>query len=369
MSTEILAGIITVALTMLGGVIGYLIKEYRDRLRPMISVTDIQVLTKKADPVNVPDEIVEATQKSFSIRELKSSENVDAVRTAYEDVKDLIQYSDQFLETIEKVIASALKNDAIELSNNLAKCLNKVINDRWLRILLGNDHVIPKPSKNDLPIVVSTFYSQGDNGCVLFDFPSASTPFGMNFDKEPLLKDKCMKFVHIVERLDYDAIRIFFESVKQKILNEKMIAKSIQSTLLKLDNQNGRWEFQLFVANLGSTPFLVHPKGFAEVKDAAGAYYAEECYLVLRKYDEKGDLSRVDARTPFIVRGESDAEISFITTKTQGDMDHGDMIRALYNSKAKSAKVSIKFNIEKSGFKRFMSAQSPSTEFMPRENE
>jgi hypothetical protein len=347
---------------MIGGLIGYLLKEYRDRLRPMISITSIGQLKKLADRIDVPDETTEAIRKSFSIIEVSKNENLDVIAQAWDTASDVTQYANEFLELIEKLIQASARKDKADFTETLARCLNSTVIERWIRILLLDELIIPRQVNMELTVQIPVYQSSDDDGCVILGLSKSGTSFGKNFNKAPLAKEKCMRFISIVERLDFDALQIFFNEVKQRMINEKMLAKDVEPVLLRLDNENSRWEFQLFIANLGNTPFLIHPRGIVSIKDANGASYSEPCYLVLIRRNEKKELNRIDTATPLIVRGESDAEVSFITTKTQRQMERGNAMRDAFTSR--KAKAQIKFKIEKSGFNRFVNLYSPWVDFI-----
>ncbi|WP_322509911.1 hypothetical protein [Anaerolinea sp.] len=358
----LLTSLIPVFLTMLGGVIGYLIKEYRDRLRPMVSITSISALKKLADRVEVPDEVVKATKRSFSIIEVDKNENLDTVYRSWDTANDVVVYADEFLEILDKLIDAANHKERSDVIDLLTVCLTTPTVERWLRLLILNDRVIPQPMTPDLPIQIPVYPSQENEGCVLFGFPKGIAIFGRNFNKDPLLQERCHRFTEIVQRLDYDALSLFFTQVKSQMITEKMLAKDTEPVLLRLDNENSRWEFQVFIANLGKTPFLVYPKGTISIRDANGASYEEDCYLVLIRREEDGTLRRIDTSTPLIVRGESDKEISFITTLTQRQMERGNAIRDAYSSK--KARAQVRFRVEKSGFSRFVTIVSPWVDFV-----
>lgn len=360
--SNITLALVPVLLTMIGGVIGYFLKEYKDRLRPLITITSIGHLKKLADRIDIPEETVNVVNKSFSIVEISKNENLNTISQAWDTANDVTHYADEFIGLIDKLIQASIQKDKTEFTDILARCLNSTAVERWVRILLLDEIIIPQAVNASLPIQIPVYQSSDDDGCVILGLSRSGTSFGKNFNKAPVAKEKCMRFISIIERLDYDALCQFFTEVKQKIINEKMLAKDAEPILLRLDNENSRWEFQLFIANLGKNPFLIHPKGTIYIKDANGASYSEDCYLVLIQRNAKKEIDRIDTITPLIVRGESDAEISFLTTQTQRQMERGNAIRDAFTSE--KAKVQIKFEIEKSGFNRYVDLYSPWVNFV-----
>jgi len=107
---------------------------------------------------------------------------------------------------------------------------------------------------------------------------------------------------------------------------------------------------QIYIANIGRTPFLINNAAVLKISDESGAKFAEECYMVLLVKNEDGDLVRRDTTSPLVLGSEADVSFSFLTKKVQREMIKGKLFREIYSSGKSNGQ--LEFSIEKVGFRR-----------------
>jgi len=77
-------------LTLAGGILGYAIREYINRIRPLFEITVIDGGTsKRSDLVTIPQEICDRLESSFFIGELKQGSNMGASYDCWDNCDDL----------------------------------------------------------------------------------------------------------------------------------------------------------------------------------------------------------------------------------------------------------------------------------------
>jgi len=287
MSPETQAALITVALTAAAALFGYLFREYRDRLRPMVAIIavggDFRV---NPDRVDIPQELVSKIKPTFYIRTLDPIDTLAEVYAAWDAADDLIQFGDECIQDLEKLVAAAKSHAKDQFTSSFAKFIGNTYFDRWLTRLLATDRLVPAPADPALPVQISTHLADDHDGCIWFDFGAESTFLGERLHKFQIVKQRCQRFVAILERLQFEDLATLFQTMRQELLAELLVARDVASDLRRILDHNSRWEVQVYLANLGSTPFLVQTHARLEVRDETGASFSEDCFLVLRRAGE-----------------------------------------------------------------------------------
>lgn len=362
MTAETEAALITVALTIIAGIAGYSIREFRYRMRPLVSITRVEGnIRRNPDRVNVPEQIVEKLQKSFSVTKLASRDTLSEVFSAWDEADDLVIFGEDTVSLLDQLIASCNKLDKDAFIPAFSKLLLNKAADRWLTTLIALDRIVPTLPNQDLPILISTYPSSDNGGCIWFDFGPVSTYMGTQLDQNQVRSNKVTRFATLIEHLDFEALAQCFQTARREIMADLLIARDAAPDLKQLLNDNSRWGFQVYLANLGKTPFLVQTTAEVNVHDETGASFDEPCHLVLRITDNEGGTSRKTAESPLVIRSESDATFLFLTTKTQGSMTRGKAFRDAFTSE--EAQCLLLFQVEKPGFRRFARITTPEVKF------
>lgn len=354
MDAQIVAALLTVGLTVVAGIVGFLYREYRNRVQPFMAITIVEGDIKdKTSEVDLPISLVNTLKEAFYLTGLSDHERLENVNTCWRETQGFVKHGQDSLESADRLIGAAESGNASEIQSALAKVLSGAVEDGWIRAMLTQGVVIPPSPNLGLPVVVHAYPSNDHDGCVWLDFPRSALWFGSGFDKHRIVKEKCQPLIDLIERLDAKGLAETFKGMKKAVESELRIAKDIGPLLKKTLDENSVWEFEIYLANLGPTPFLVEKEATLHVVDETGAKYDEKCYLVL--IDKDGNLS--DAQSPLVIGREKDKTFAFFTLSVQGKMKRGQAFREGFDSK--SARCSVEFGVQKVGFQRNKQLHTP----------
>ncbi|MGB8216151.1 MAG: hypothetical protein WCE94_02520 [Candidatus Methanoperedens sp.] len=362
MDSQITTALLTVGSTAVGGSIGYLLHEYRNRVQPFIAITKVKgdFWNYNAD-VDVPEDVLVAIKTSFYINKLSSTDKLSEIHESWENAYDVSEYGSELIRLADDVIASKQPEDLLTI---LPKILSNSLYERLIIFLLAKDILKPNPADVKLPMIVPTYTSTQYEGCIELAFPGSPVRFGERFDNLPIVKNKCQSFIDLIEKLDMKGLKEAFREIKRNIQSEILIAKDVEPLLSKnLLDENSTWIIEVYLANLGQNPFLVDKKATLHVYDEmTGAKYNEPCKLLLIHKDDKGKISRNAAESPLVIGKEKDAMFGFVTENVQGKMTRGDAFRDAFNKK--NAQCWLEFEVETvSLFSRLKKLKTPKTPF------
>ncbi len=348
MSDQLYVSLVTAIITISAAILGYLFREYRNRVKPFLLIQNIEGnFTKTTESVKIPDSIILLLEKSRFINKLNKNDSLINIRDSYKYISSIEIVSKEIIEKMNNLIVS-LEESNLELSKrNLSELLVYRMFESWLIRLLASDELNIKSSTDESPEIIPVFSSDEFNGSIWFAFPENSVQFGNAFNTHIILKSKCEPFIEIVKKFDIPQLLNVIKDVFTIIKKEIEISKELYPQLEDIMNQNGRWEFRMYLANLGKHPFLIEKKATLHILDDNGGKYNEECYLVSLAKDDKGNTLRTDAKFPLIVGSEKNVEFSFFTFNTQGQMKKGSIIRQIFNDG--SGKCFISLGVNKPG--------------------
>lgn len=362
MDSQITAALLTVGFTVVGGGIGYLLHEYRNRVQPFIAITKVKgdFWNYDAD-VGVPEDVLATIKTSFYINKLSSTDTLSEIYSSWKNAHEVSEYGPELVRLTDQVIASKQPEDLLTI---LPKILSNSLYERLIIYLLARDILKPNPVDVKLPTIVPTYPSPRYEGCIELDFPGSTVPFGERFNNLPVVKNKCQSFIDLVEKLDMKGLKEAFREIKRNIQSEILIAKDVEPFLRKnLLDENSNWIIEVYLANLGPNPFLIDKKAILHVYDeTTGARYNEPCNLILIHKDDKGKISINLAESPLVIGREKDAMFGHVTENVQGKMKRGEAFRDAFNKK--NAQCWLEFEVETvSLFSRLKKLKTPRAPF------
>jgi len=366
MDSQLQAALLTVALTLIGGALGYAFREYINRAKPFTAIMKVGGDFRAGRTVvDIPKEVPLTLEAAFYINRLDLTDTLDDVWKSWNDSENIVREAGNLLSLIDQVIRSTSTQDKDALLSSLSKIISRRDYERWIMILIGKGKLNIPAVDEDLPVVVPSRYAPDSEGCVWIAFPGAPTTFGFSFEKNPMLRDMCQPFIALIERLDMEALNKVFRQIKEHVKAELMIAKDVGPKLEQIHDENSRWEVQIYMANLGKSPLLVGTEGTLHVKDETGARFEENCMLVLLLKDDDGSVKRVKTESPLVLQSESSAQFAYFTNSTQKDMNRGKAFRGAFSSDpGKSwAQCWVEFGIQKVGIIRHKKLRTPKVPF------
>ena len=357
MNPQLTGSLITASLTAIAGSIGYIFHEYRQRSKPFISVGNIGDFWRKVLYVNISSRVINKINSSFRIRKLLQRDTLDEVHETNKTVSKVLDHKDGFISLVNQIISHAKKKNQDDLISSLSKCLSNGYFESTILRLISKDVIKIKDVNLKLPVVLNTYESSDNDGCIWIDFPGSSTTFGSSFNTSGIIKDKCFLFIEMIKRLDFNNISLFFKEVKLSYLRESKIATNLKPILDNIINEFSRWEFQVYIANLGRTPFIINTTAKLVIRWENHSNIIEDCYMVIRTKDKEGNTKRSDAVAPLVVRSEDDVNFSYFTENIQRDMKNGKLFREIYIKG--TSKCRLEFYIKKPGILKSKKLKSP----------
>ncbi len=362
MDSQIQAYIFTAFLVFFGAIIGYFLREYQNRARPFIAIKEVSGdIQKPTQNIGLSKNIIKELASSFLINKLSENDTLGEVRDSFSDAHKISICGKDFIELIDK-ISRALKNkDEDTFLKLISQMLMDVDYEFWLYKFTSTERLTPPTISKNLPTKIEIIDSDEEDGCIWFIFDRGSTSFGHGFRKHPILRIKCDFFIKLIQTIDFRGLANVFSQIRNIFEKELLIAKDLETKFKEIIDESSRWEIQLYVANLGQTPFLINNTAQLEILEESGAKLNEECFMILLSKDKDNRLSRKDTLSPLVLGSEQDTSFSFLTKNTQSKMKRGKLLREIYNSGKSECQLS--FNIEQAGFKRNKILNTPKFTF------
>lgn len=350
--------ILATLLAIVGAVLGYAFREYRNRARPFFQLTELGGdLLKRSDQTQIEESLSHSLSSTFYIKGLDAKSTVGEVWDCWDRADDVERRWPEVRDKLDKILAST-SDDALMYS--FPDLFDLKYFERWMMLILVADRItfskIPKQSV----IRIKVFQSEDNKGSVWFAFPTKTVSFGNNFS-EPAIGSKCTPFVNSIKYLHRDLIFSILRQYKDIMEEEHKAALSTIHDLKAISDAHSRWSFSSYFANLSSAPIVIENDGEVLVHDKTTKFkLRERCYLANLQLKE-GKSSIVDTNKPIVIRGGADAEFVFITRKTQTEMTLGSHLRTVFESG--TARVKVSFPIRKVGLLKRQRFVSPGFKF------
>jgi len=320
---------------IVAAILGYAFREFRNRARPFFHITKVDgTIIRKSDRVPVTEEIRKNLETSFYIGNLSPSPELGVIGTTWNSADDVKQYWPDVENKIRETLTAAS-------GENFITRLSEAFNMRFFEKMLLTCLVVDKITVNhkltsDAPEVIPIYDEEEYEGSVWICFPERARQFGNHF-KVPAIRAKCQPFLNAIQQFDKDAIISVLNCFLAVMHREYQTALRVEQPLHDIRNENSRWVFYAYFANLGSYPVIIHRDARLVVQDPASKPFKEGCYLAVLKED-----SICDTDTPVVVKPGDDASICFITNNIQKEMPLGTAIRESYNRGQAYCRIHIK---------------------------
>lgn len=361
---QVLAAAITVAMTVLAAALGYFLREWLARVKPFIAVVSIDGDVRRAATyIEVPEAILSPIQGAPIISSLSEKAALPDIEEVLEQASGVIKHAPIFLDMVKQFRKAADSSDSGIAQSVIGGMLGNYRVDHWLTLLLGEKHVVPIAHDPSLPILVPcTFEQNHRNGSYMIGLTGDGSVYGKSLNQFGLYRQNSLEFIGLIERLELKKLAVFFEASAIKISELLSICKDVAPLLQGIVDRNSQWTVGLFLANLGKTPLLLQRDAKLLISDKnSGGTYQIDLSLIILKKNKEGRDERYEARSPLVVRSESDVTFEFATRETQEEMKNGDAIRLLFKSGAGVCEVA--FSAERAGPWRFQAISSPSVTF------
>ncbi len=246
MPVEVLA----VLVALLGGVVGYALREYLNRVNPLLEIIEIESRTKNSEEVRVDATTVDTLRDSFYIEEIKPGTNLGSVFQAWDRCDDLQKFWPETKEELEAVIQASSLED---FKTKLGLIVSRRYFGRWMTKLIINNHLDFQVTSaiEESPEQVHTWHD--DEGQVWFDLPPSGPAFATKLN-HPALRDKHLPFFTAISRLHRPGIIAAFKRFIEILDADYEKALKCTDVLKRLHDENGRWGTKCFIANTSHSP-------------------------------------------------------------------------------------------------------------------
>lgn len=324
--------LITIIISTITGILGYMIREYKNKVNPFFEIIHIQNTKDDLDLVTIPDLIMERINNCFYLPPIKETTNLVNVAECWNNAYDFKEYWPDIKKQTDKVLEAESENNFIDNLTNLFSFRYFGI---WMVYLLVTNKIdfleaeISDDIEEKVHIFDSYIQEEEEGGTVLIDFPKNSYHFGINF-KSDFVRNKCKPFLKDIRYLNEKSIKHVLQQYKQVVEQEYNITGRILFPLGKIIIDNSHWVFYTYISNINNYPLIISPNAKVIIKGQKGGNYIEDCKMALaqQKKDE-GYLETINYATqlPIILQSNSDKLVSFTTNKTQKNMINGEAIR------------------------------------------
>ena len=326
-SQEILAAVIGIS----SGIIGYAFREYRNRVKPFFHITKINgTVTRRTDSIQISDEINDLTKDNFYVKELGQNSTLGDINDKSTKATRLKAVWPKIETKIEALINVDNEKDATSLLYGLFDY--DLFEELMLRLLV-TDKVNLGSCSAPLEEKISIFDDDDHDGSVWICFPEHAKNFGNNF-KSPVIRAKCQPFIDTIKHLDLEKLKDCFSQVLNIMKKEFNNALLVEPKLIDVINENSRWVFYCYLANLSNRPIVVNHNAIIAIRDKQTGKFKEECYLAVI---EKGSIQ--DTEVPLVVKPGEGNSFCFISRKIQKEMIYGTTIRETYDRSQATCRI------------------------------
>lgn len=352
--------IAAVIIGLMGALLGYLYREYRNRIRPFFQITGIDGrMAKNTENIQLSNVVSGKFASPFYLPKLKERSQLGDIVEANKKIRQLQKLWPEIRPKIESIIAA---RTAEEITAGLRDAFGHKAVAIWLARLLVDDRIVVSNFNAGRVAVIPVLEdNDNENGRVWFNFPGKSRSFGNHFSNSAI-REKCKQFIEVVKYLNIQALQQTFSEFKRHVECEYQAAVECSEEIKNMTNEHSRWCFQSYLANLSSMPIMVENMATVTVVDKIGVQYRENVRLLIVGLDSNdGSQEFHESSTPLVIRGGEDARFALVTAKAQSGMKLGKALRECFERGQSKCHATIK--IRRTGLFKRQTFRSQSTKF------
>lgn len=354
--------ILATTATLVAGLGGYLAREWQMRARPFPAILAIEGDFRRGSTVvTVPSEVTDALGRARWVTRLGPQATLDQVHKTWGEARELAEAGPALEAALAAAVEVCRAGDRSTLQRILARLLANRLAERLILYLIATD-TVTAPECGEDETVVPVWSSHEHEGSVWIGFPEDSVNFGGRFDSNPLIRERCGRFVALIQRMDCDGLARVCDGLRSVLQGETVLANRVPAPLRRLLDENSFWEIRLYLANMGRHPLLVQRRARLLVTDRTGARFDEPCELVRVVRDDEGEIrARRVALGPLVLPAGEIAEFSFFTERPQREMENGQAFRVAFESGGAICRVV--YDVETVGLFRRRTLSTPAVPF------
>jgi hypothetical protein len=334
---------ITILISFVSGIAGYLLSVWRNRLQPWISVLDFAESRKLSDPVNVNKKIVDATKESWFMDTIPQHEtDMDYLYRAVSAAKNWLYLN----KNTQDILRDGIKQlESANTQNEIIESLQVLLSDNisaLIEISVLRKLIVPEHKSKDKQILSFYLDKQKEDGCYAIAFLESYFMFGSNLNNNEHKAAELLSFINLLTRLDKENLIKLFKQVEPIYKKQHEIHTAIQAEAENIVKENSRWTSRISISNFGATPFLIFPdEAKLIVQGKQIKQFELECRILVQNYDDSSP-GWEEAEGVIILKPAYTEVYSIVTKKTQKELDGGTLLRQVFENGGAEAYVEIK---------------------------
>lgn len=333
--------IVAAIMALIGAVLGYIYREYRNKVQPFFQITKIDgAVNRRSDLVAIEKSVADrllGSQILLKISTIREKAFLGEIFDVWDRADDLQRHWPTVDEAIEEVLQASGDDKFIGALGNLVM---SPYFDYWIINGLAIDK-IPRPSvTTSRPAKIPIVDSKHDPNKVWICIPGKNFLFGRQLS-EPAVRGKVTPLLDAISRVDKEPIRETLTAFRELLAPEFGRAEAVAPKLKEVIDHSSLWMFYIFLANVSNYPIVIETTGRLLVRDG-DIKFKEETYMAINQSDGTAVVSWADANTPLVVRPGSDVSFAMITKNRQQDMRRGGAFREAFDKGKASMKIRLR---------------------------
>lgn len=337
--------ILKILLTIFSAFLGYLFREYQNRVQPYYRILGIDGgVGNNTIECEIPDETHSWFSNSKIFRTLDKNSLLNDLRNSRKTVR-LLKKSKDEIEQLVNLIIEKIDSQDSSYTDELSELLSIKVFYQILRKFLYEKNISYKKKvvEVDESKRMKFVMNKDDDGEVIIEFPNKRVKFGSDFKTyeyifeilEPFLKAIVNYDESFIKEVLKDFLDIFSTGFTEIDMHDRNIVQIIDST--------SQWGFHFFIANNSNKPFIVGKKGKLFVKDTkTRAMFEEDIYVAIIDLDKKGKAEQIwDLPSDHVIKPGESFHLLLLTTNVQSRMTNGLAIRNTYSNETGVARLSL----------------------------
>ena len=231
----------------------------------------------------------------------------------------------QFWAEVSSLFDRVLGASDQEMEEAMYNLLDSPWFDKWFTVLVARSDLSFDEPSEDLEKKVAVFIDRKDrekNGTIWFSTPYGATSCCRQLNN-PAMNQKLMPFIHILERLDVEAIKSLLTSFKQILEKEYQAALKVHAPLREMLDSYSRWMFKIAFTNLSNSPAVIEKAARVVVTDSKTKTECPIDCTLAKMLVKKEEIQVQRSNAPISVRAGETIEFAVVSTESQREMDLG----------------------------------------------
>ena len=193
--------LISTAIGVGGATAGYAFREYRNRVRPFMQITEIDgTTTRRSDKVTIDDALAQAFTNSFYIKKLPTTCDLGSLYDHWDRADDIKQIWPLVRDDVDAVLSSSNED---EMSSAILELLKGSYFEKWMDVTIGDSSftaiLVEQVDK------IHIYESDDNNGTVWFDFGVETQRFSRGL-KHAAIRAKVEPWLQAIQYLHKSTI-------------------------------------------------------------------------------------------------------------------------------------------------------------------